>query len=244
MNNRRTKLFPKIVMGQIFVGIIMATMAFSILFFAEGYRINIKRMSIYKTGIVSIVAYPKDAQIYVDSTLVKNDSSFDKTLYSANLRSGYYNITVLKEGYTTWEKNIKIESGQVKRFSSIILFKENAIPEKLNDQNKINLLLNPNDILASKQNSRALISNDTEIWFNNSLITRFSTKVLNAVLYPDKEHILVQLSNQIRILDIDGSNDNVLVELKENLPTQFITNSDGNELYYRDGSDYMFARIR
>lgn len=244
MNNRRTILLPKIILGQLFVGAIMASIAFSILFYAEGYRFNFKKMSTYKTGIISVYTYPRDAQVYLDSKLVKKTSSFSRSPFRANLRSGYYNVMAIKEGYVTWEKTIKVEAEKVANYGSVILFKSNVLPEKLNDTKKIDLLLNPNDFVATKRNDKALIINGSEIWYNNSLITRFSTQILNANWYYDREHILIQSSNEIRIIDIDGSNNVLLVKLKENLPTQFVVNSSGDELYYRDGSDYMVAHIR
>lgn len=243
MNNRRTVMLPKIIFGQLFVGLIMASLGFSVLFFAEGYRFNMKNFKIIKTGVASFSAYPRDSKIYLNNKLFYGGSKFNTSAHSVNLTSGYYTARVERDGYTTWNITFKIEPGIVSDFGSIVLFKNEITPEKLTDQSKINTLNVPVDTLATRNTSNP-INSGSEIWLNNKLVTRFSAPVISTKWYSDQKHILYQIDNQIRIMDVDGSNNVLLVTLKNNSSTNYFVNYRGDELYYVDNNEYMLAKIR
>ena len=151
-------------------------------------------------------------------------SKFNTAAHSVNLTSGYYTARAERDGYTTWNSTFKIEPGIVSDFGSIVLFKNNIVTESLTDQSKINTLNVPVDTLANKNTSNP-INNGSEIWLNN-------------------KHILYQIDNQIRIMDVDGSNNVLLVTLKNNSSTNYFVNYRGDELYYVDNNEYMLAKIR
>ena len=243
MNNRRTKMLPKIILGQLFVGLIMACLGFSVLFFAEGYRFNILNFKIIKTGVASFSAYPRDSKIYVNDKLLYKGSRFSTSAHSINLTGGYYTARAERDGYVTWNSSFRIEPGLVSDFGSIVLFKNNIVGETLTDQARINSLNAPVDTLANKDSSNP-ISVGSEIWLNNKLVTRFSSPVLNTKWYSDQKHILYQIDDQSRIMDIDGSNNVLLITLKTSSSTNYFVNYRGDELYYIDNNEYMMAKIR
>lgn len=243
MNNRRTKLLPKIILGQLFVGLIMAVLGFSILFFAEGYRLNVKNFKIIKTGMASFSVYPRDSKVFLDSKLVFTGSKFRTSAFSVNLTPGYYTARVEHDGFKTWNSEFKIESGFVSDYKSIVLFKSEIIPKPLTDQRKISALNAPVDSLAT-QSTNSPINIGPEIWLSNKLVTRFSAPVLSAKWYSDEYHILFQIGNEIRVMDKNGSNNILLITLKQDTNTNYNVNYQGDELYYIDGNNYMMAIIR
>jgi hypothetical protein len=100
------------------------------------------------------------------------------------------------------------------------------------------------DDLAQKNNS-GLTNQGYEIWNNNTLITRFSEPVSKAIWYTsDQDHIVFQQGNEIRVIELSGSNDTLLVTLSSGNPASFILNDKGDRLYFKDGDSYKVAEIR
>lgn len=239
MNNSRTKRLPKIIIGQFIVGLIMIALAMSVLFYAQGYRFNVKNFKIIKTGVIFLVSDPKGSEVYLGEKLQDKH-----TPYAMNLTSGNYSVRVEKKGYFDWNRNFNIKSEMVTDFKYIELFYENIETKILTDKKKISLLNAPVDVLAVINEDDLLISNDYEIWQNNNLVTRFSEPILGVSWYSDDKHILFQQGNEIRIIENDGYNNTLLVTLSSKNKTKFITNKKGNELYYIDGGEYKVAKIK
>jgi len=237
MENRRTKLLPKIILGQAAVALLITTIALSILFYAEGYRLNVKSWKIAKTGIVYLVSYPKNSSVYINGVLQS-----EKTPMAKNLVSGNYNVEVKNDKYVTWSNNIKIESQLVKKFENIVLIKDDIEIESLSDSRKISTLYAPSEILAS--NNNGLFYNQYEIWLKNNLVARFFAPIQRAILYPDKEHVVYQQGSAIRIIDDSGRNDTLLIEIDQESPIRFALSNKGEELYFQVDDEYYFAKIR
>lgn len=217
----------------------MVTVALFVLFFAQGYKLNIKNFKITKTGIIFLSTEQKGASVYINGTLQES-----KTPFAKNLTPGTYTASVTKAGYRDWYQSFKITPELVTSFDSIVLFKTNPEISTLTDERKINLLNSPIDYFAVSNNEKVLTHNDYEIWTNNTLITRFSSPIQSVSWYSDVEHILYQQGNEIKIMDITGANSCVLVKLESNSPENYITNSRGDELYFSDDGEYKMAKIK
>lgn len=242
-NNRRTQLLPKIILGQLAVGLVMAALGFYVLFVAQGYQMNWKNFKLLKTGIISVSAYPKDSEVFLNNKFVHKGSIINRSPYSKNLAPGYYNVRVKKEDHHTWEATFRVEAEKVTRYPSVVLFKSTPVITPLTDQRKIELIYSPEETLAIKD-ANSLNYYGSEIWLNGTLVTRFSNPILSISWYPDKAHIIFQQKDEIRIIDKDGSNNVLLVKLGSELPTRFTTNHKGDELYYVDRGQYYQALIR
>jgi hypothetical protein len=237
-NDRRTRMFFKILLNQFLVGLLMVFLALFILFFARGYRFNYKNFKVVKTGIAYFSSMPKDVEVYIGS----NKKSL-KTPYTLNLTPGNYDATIRKERYLPWSAHFKVESEYVTEFEDIVLFRDKIESSVLTDQAKIDQINTPTDILAVSR-AQNLFYNGYEIWLDNKLVTRFSEPVIKAVWYPDSKHILYQQGEEIRVIESSGKNDCHLITLTTDEPSVFTTNARGDELYYTDSGKYMQAKIR
>lgn len=237
-NNRRTKSLFKILLSQLAVALFITLLALSILFYAEGYRINFKNFKIQKTGVLYVSTFPKNATVYINGR-----EKTEKSPFSENLLPGYYNVDVLKEGYAGWSENVKIEAEMLSDFKNVVLFKSEPQIKTLTDQRMINALNSPVDTLAIRNNN-GLIYSEYEIWLENQIVTRFSTPIDRVVWYPDEKHFVFQQSDEIRVIEISGKNDTLLVKLSSREPTNFSLNDKGTEIYYKDGEEYKIAAIR
>lgn len=236
-NDSRTKRFFRIIFSQAAVGFLMVIIAFTILFFAQGYRINFKNFKIVKTGIIYISSLPKGAGV-----LVNSKAKSDKTPFAESLRPGFYDVEVKKDGYITWAERFKIEPEFVTEFEKVVLVKSDITPVELTDQDKIALLNAPIDALINSGNG--LTHNDYEIWNGDKLITRFSEPITKATWYIDTVHIIYQQKDEIRIMELSGKNDTLLVKLSTADPSIYRTNNKGDELYFTDNGNYKMAKIR
>lgn len=118
-----------------------------------GYRYNLKKKKMEKTGILVIKAKQENINIYINNELYKKETenSFipkllwnkieHKTETSISLLPDEYNVKVLKEGYWPWGRDIIIRPNQATFTPDITLFKKSLPINLINgDIKNINLL--------------------------------------------------------------------------------------------------------
>ncbi len=72
-------------------------------FIVRGYRFNLEDRKVEATGLLAATSLPDGAQVFADGKLI---SATNNTVF---LEPGDYKVEIKKEGYSTWEKNLKIE---------------------------------------------------------------------------------------------------------------------------------------
>jgi len=233
-----SKKLKKILLISVFWGILSLSFlffAFLIVLKANGYQINYQNWKIIKTGMIILNGEPKDVTIKMNNKILKG--GLPKRI--SNLSAGTYEITISHQDYQEWSKVIKVDSGLAASFDDIILFKdapeERALPENLNIEKLGAEYINANRDLTIK---------DSEIYFRKNLITRFSQEVLAASLYSDNKHIIYQIQNELRIIDLDGSNNKLLINLSGTEPSMFSFRDNGAEILFLDGDTIKAKNIR
>ena len=233
----RIKRLRQIIIGQGIVATIITLTALILLFYAQGYRLNIKNMSVIKTGILVLESLPNQASVFVDGEIQKN-----KTPIGQSLTPGDYNVSVEKHGYRPWYKKVSVQAEYISSFNDIVLFKKEIEPFVTADNEKITLVNSDADF-PLKQDGK-LIFNNYELWVDNRLVTRFSEPISNAIWYPGYGYIIFQQKNEIRAIDKDGQNNTLLITLENNNPTRFVLGNKGQEIYFFDNGAYKEAMIR
>jgi len=100
-----------------------------LIFYASGYRYDIKRGKILKTGTMMVEAKDiKNAELFINDK--KQAEPFIEKKFIYNLLPGEYNIRLQKEGYFPWQKKINIASGLTTFATNVILFKSD-LPEQI-----------------------------------------------------------------------------------------------------------------
>ncbi|HLC44024.1 MAG TPA: hypothetical protein VJK08_02795 [Patescibacteria group bacterium] len=237
-NDRRTRLLPKIILGQFVVGLIVICISLGVIFYAEGYRLNFSTFKIVKTGVVYLDFQPNDVTVTWNNLSKKESSNFVK-----NLTPGFYNFSISKPGFTPWQLQLQVQSQSVNDYNEIILFRSDIVTSNLSDTNKIAFLNAPTDVLASNAPDQ-LLSNAHEIWIGSQLVTRFAEPLQRAIWYPDLSHIVFQQGKEIRVIESSGQNDTLLATLSSEESTVFNIGNRGTELYFKDGDQYKVATIR
>lgn len=93
----------------------------AVILYSQGYRFDFERGKITQTGGIFLKAEPKQVEIYINDELAKKTDFFFASALLENLLPGEYKITLKKEGYFPWEKNLEVKEKQVTEAKNIIL---------------------------------------------------------------------------------------------------------------------------
>ncbi len=164
-----------------------------------------------------------------DAEIKVNDKLYSNTLpvRISNLIPGSYSISITKEEYLTWQKTVQVEPQRASIINDIVLFLESSVDFKNHvdfEQQKL--------IVDFQEQSKDLQINHTEIFYKEELITRFSTDISTAIIYPDENHIIFQQNDEIRAIDLDGSNNQLLFTISTDQPVSLVLKEDGKVLLY------------
>ncbi len=105
----------------LFFLIIFLVTAPSVILYTQGYRLNIKRGTIQKTGILIVSSLPKRADVYLNNQLVAGDPTPTRI---EQLLPADYEIKVTKEGYHSWQKKLRVYENTTTFAEDIILWKQ------------------------------------------------------------------------------------------------------------------------
>lgn len=103
--------------------------------YAQGYRPT-KTGAIKGTGLLSANSYPTGAQVYINDKLT---TATDNTL---NLDPGSYLVSIKKDGYHTWSKNLAI-TAELVTSTNAQLFPANPSLDPLSYSGALNLVPSP-----------------------------------------------------------------------------------------------------
>lgn len=235
-NDRRTKLLPKIITGQLFFGTLIIGIAAFLISYAAGYRFDLENFRFEKTGVLYFNVLPSNAKLFI------NNKNIDKRYPIAkNFKAGTYEVVIRLDGYQDWNRTLSVKPDGVYSFERTVLFKENPAVMALTDTSKIDSIVSSNTI--SYDSTSKLYADDYEIFIDNNLVARFSEKISNVKWYSDRSHVIFQQGREIRVIDIDGSNDKLLATLENDNNSMFVVGNFGKELYFIDGTEYRIAYI-
>lgn len=216
----------------------------------SGYLFNWQTKQVVHTGLINLS--PDQLPVYVSVNGQPPKLYKKKPITLPYLLPGYYTVTLTKDGYLVWTKSIQVNSGEVVVNPAIQLFLAETKAEPASSEEK--------ELLAkvSVPKDDELDVRGNEIWAKPisrtypftvasdtfSLVGRFISPVLSAQWFPDRTNILFQVGNEIRVIDRDGSNDNVLVVLTTEDPSVFTTTNNGKTLIYQDGDETLRKQIQ
>jgi len=103
------KLLSKLILFVLFIGVLVI-----VIFYARGYRPDFKNKSLTPTGIIAITSNPKTAKVYF------NDKFQGVTDINLSLPPGNYQVTIKKEGYTSWSKNVNLKGELVVNLDALL----------------------------------------------------------------------------------------------------------------------------
>lgn len=96
-----------------------------LIFYSQGYRFDLESKKLSQTGGLYLKATPKQSEIYIDGKLIKKTDFFFGSTLIENLLPQKYKITIKKDGYYPWEKDLEIKEKTVTEAKSVVLFHQN-----------------------------------------------------------------------------------------------------------------------
>lgn len=86
-----------------------------VVLYAQGYRLNISKGTVEKTGMILAKSIPEGAKVYLGGKIITATNS-----PIANLKPGTYRLKIEKEGYSSWEKTVPVEEGLVTAATALL----------------------------------------------------------------------------------------------------------------------------
>ena len=171
-----------------------------LLYYTAGYRYDLKKGEVQKTGSLVLSSIPRNAEILLNDKL--QDTKSPSRLN--NILPGDYEITLQKEGYHSWNKKLSVKISETTFAENVVLFKKSG-PEKILDE-KVNMIsFSPEGKYALLKVSQ--FSQDFLYLLNLSnqkvnLIYNDDTKLdnLQVTWAPDDSKMLLQSDDKLLIL--------------------------------------------
>jgi len=95
--------------------IALAAAALGVVLYAQGYRLDLTRGAIDKTGIILAKSIPEGAKVWLDGKPITATNS-----PISNLKPGTYHLKLEKEGRFSWEKDVPVEEGLVTDITALL----------------------------------------------------------------------------------------------------------------------------
>ena len=199
--------------------------------YASGYRYDFEKHKIKQTGILNIDILPRDAQIFLNNKLVDQKIPFNTSLHPDT-----YLLTIKKNGYKTWEKNISINSTKTTYVNYIQLVKDEK-PQDLNINNVRSFLSNidsKNALIIQDENNLQKISTfnflekKVDLIENDVNITNYSISPYQNFVYITKEK---SGEKQLEFFDLDKLNKNFIIDLN--------TSTENHHIQWLDNENYL-----
>jgi hypothetical protein len=95
--------------------------------YALGYKIDLKKFKIYKTGIIYLKSNPVGASIYINGT--KHADITPARI--ENMKPDTYKVEVRREGFYPWEKDLVVRPNMVTKVEQIVLFPITQEPKRI-----------------------------------------------------------------------------------------------------------------
>lgn len=231
MKNARVKF----ILLWIFLIVSFSILAVFLLLEAYGYRVDRQNWRIEQTATIVLNGTPRQVNISVNRNLPP-DQILPATI--SKLLPGEYEIIIAKEGYQTWTHSVRLAGGQAVEFDKITLFLTE--PKIAESERKLSLADVQQDYTSQSNN---LDIRENEIYYQDKLVTRTSSKILGAILTPDRYHIIYQEKAELRVMDLDGTNNIKLITLPNDSKISFALYNNKN-LVWASESKIWEAEIR
>jgi hypothetical protein len=207
MRLKKRKMIKRII-SYILAILLFLIVAPTIIFWALGYRLDLKNKTISQTGFLAFQTNQSSFNIWIGDK--KYASSKDEIIIK-NLLPKNYSVKIEKEGYYPWQENMSVEPQKITRQENIILFPKKSNPEELtNDVSNYSLTKDNLTIITLNQNKNNLKrinvgnKNITDSMELENIDSFQPNSTGSKVLVRQKEP-----ENRMAVINFDQKNDNI-----------------------------------
>lgn len=182
-----------ILIGTILFFVIVAPTA---LLYSYGYSFDWQKKKVVLTGGFYFESLPKKADVYLNDKLKEKTPVFIKRLLPKE-----YQIKITKDGYHSWQKNLRIESKLVTEAKNILLIPLNPKIKIINEALPIDFSLEE-FIQTEKSNNVFYIQEPSYILYKTDKENSFQKQIsLTPLPINHQYQIFVSTNEQIAVLD-------------------------------------------
>ncbi len=109
----------RVAITNIFMSICVVAIVFVLVLIAMGFTID-ESGRLVQSGLIQLSSHPTDANVLID-----NETKFGHTNFSKSIASGTHTINISKDGFDTWERELRVDAGLLTRVEWIRLFPNN-----------------------------------------------------------------------------------------------------------------------
>lgn len=216
-----------------------------LIFCSLGYKFDFKNLKVVAMGGIYIRAEQFSTEVMIDSKIDKKTNFFSNSIFIQNLLPGKHKITVKKDGYFYYIKNVEVKEKEVTKIENITLFKNNLVYNEI-DKNIVYSLTSPNDkfifLVKSKDNKSQIGTINISGVENKNLIDWpvKNGKILNAKWSEDSKKVLIESGVNYFIIDLDQSLLQIFLipQLAKTTKTSFNPQNSDNIFFVKNNQLY------
>jgi len=189
--NRKTR---RIILIGAVLFFVLATPA--TLLYAWGYSFDWQEKNFVLTGGLYLKSAPKKAEVYINDELQEQNTP----IFIKRLLPKEYQIRVAKQGYHSWQKNLKVESRIVTEAKNILLIPLSPEIEIIDQKLPLNFSLD--DFIKEESNSVFYINKPSYILYKTDQENSFQEQISLTPLPKNHEYrVFASPNEQIAVLD-------------------------------------------
>lgn len=213
----------KLYLGYILIAIAI-TMGVTVLLFANaGYRLD-RNGDVTQNGLLFVSSHPSGADSYIEGIYSKK-KYHNKTNTKFDLREGRYKVTLKKDGYRSWQREMNIEGGFVERLAYPFLF-----PDKLESVNMKTYDSAPN-IVSSSPDRKWIVIQQPNNFLNFDVFNAGEPeKPVSTFSIPSSLLTVAKGTQSLKVVEWSSDNTNILIKHSFDDQNEFvIVNKDKPE---------------
>ncbi|OGM90054.1 hypothetical protein A2108_01805 [Candidatus Wolfebacteria bacterium GWA1_42_9] len=209
----RRKLF-------IFFVFVFLAVGTGVVYYSQGFRIDLSSFKIQKTGAIYVETSPRDVQIFLNQKEYRNNSGIlQKGTLLSDVLPKKYRLILKKDGFYDYEKNVEVFPSQVIRILNALL-----VPQKIEKENALEEI--KGDLLVDRLPTRETITQDTTknifyLYPANTVASNLTSKIASFLklkitrinFFPgETDKFIVQTSKGIYGVDLKQQKASPLIE--------------------------------
>lgn len=116
----------RLMIGYGLMTVLIFTATLILVYRAYGFDVDRKTGQVIQNGLVYLDSAPDKADVYINGELQKN-----RTNTSFLLKEGNYNITLKRDGYRDWNKEVELKGGDIFRMNYPMFFQNELTTQEL-----------------------------------------------------------------------------------------------------------------
>lgn len=129
----------QLMIGYVLLGIAISIATVVFVYLANGYYIDRETGVVIQNGLIYVDSRPETANVFLNG--VQQNGTTDARLV---VPEGVYDIELRRTGYKSWNRNLRLEGGKLRRLTYARL-----IPEELNAESVVSLATLPSAVSQS-----------------------------------------------------------------------------------------------